>query len=56
MVVFPPFGVGEEDGLRLENGDVNERHNWSMEWLLRTLGEGLHIFSLVSISSLSLLL
>jgi len=42
---FPPspFGVGEKDGLRLGDGDVKGRHNCSMEWLLRTLGEGFHL-------------
>jgi len=40
---FPPFGVGEEDGLQIGGIDVKGRHNWSMEQLLRTLGEGLHL-------------
>jgi len=40
---FPPFGVGEGDGLRLGDGDTNGRRNWSMEGLPRTLGEGLHL-------------
>jgi len=43
MVVFPPFGVGEEDGLQIEGVDAKGRHNWSMDQLLRTLGEGLHL-------------
>jgi len=43
MVVFPLFGVGEEDELRIRDGDTNERRNWSMKQLPRTLGEGLHL-------------
>jgi len=43
MAVFPLFGVGEEDGLRIEDRDANGRRNWSMEQLPRTLGEGLHL-------------
>jgi len=31
MVVFSPFGVGEEDGLRIGDVDVKGRRNWSME-------------------------
>jgi len=42
-VVFPPFGVGEEDGLQIGGVDAKGRHNWSMEKLLKTLGEGLHL-------------
>jgi len=40
---FPLFRVGKEDELQIGDGDANERHNWSMEQLPRTLGEGLHI-------------
>ena len=40
---FPPFGVGEEDGLLLGDGDANGRHNWSIEWLSRILGNCLHL-------------
>jgi len=56
MVVFPPFGVGEEDGLRIGGVDAKGRRNWSIEKLLRTLGEGLHLlfgFNLFSISLIS---
>jgi len=51
---FSPFGVGEEDVLRIGDGDANGRCNWSMEQLLRTLREGFHIlfgFHLFLISS-----
>jgi len=53
---FPPIRVGEEDGLRIGDGDMNWRRNWSMEQLPRTLGEGLHLlssFHLLHISSIS---
>jgi len=40
---FPFFGVGEEDGLRIGDGDANGRRNWNMEQLPRTLEEGLHL-------------
>jgi len=55
MVVFPLFGVGEEDGLRIGDGDTDGRRNWSMEQLPITLGEDLHIlfgFPFFSISSI----
>jgi len=28
---FPPCRVGEEDELRIGDGDVNGRRNWSIE-------------------------
>jgi len=37
MVVFPPFGVGEEDGLGIRGVDAKGRLNGNMEQLLRTL-------------------
>jgi len=55
MVGFHPFGVREEDELRIGDGDANGRHNLSMKQLPRTLGEGLYSlfdFYLFHISSI----
>jgi len=55
MVVFPPFGVGEEDGLRIGGVDAKGMHNWSMKQLLRTLGEGLHLLFVFHLFPISLI-
>jgi len=34
-VGFPPFGVREEDGLQIGDGDVNERRNWSIDQFVK---------------------
>jgi len=50
---FSPFGVGEEDVLRIRGVDAKGKRNWSMKQLVRTLGEGLHLlfgFNLFPIS------
>jgi len=40
---FYPFWVGEDDGYEIGDKDANERHNWSMKQMSRTLGEGLFL-------------
>lgn len=41
---FSLFCVGEEDGLHIEDVDVNGMHKWSLEQLLKNLGNGFHLF------------